>query len=146
MTPLQHAASTGPASAWHRLVLEMLSVSALGKVCALWTAEHHCATHSGVICNCPTKTHHIWSDRRDCFAILHRSVAALPTVPAWAAGAVAVYSALVALNVFWLGLLLRIAARRASSGSRLQQQPSLKLDQCPPSATTMGPSVAGGEP
>ncbi len=78
-----------------------------------------------------------------------RSVAALPSVPLWAAGAVAVYSALIVLNVFWLGLLLRIVARRAASGhssaAGLQQQPSLKLDQPPASFTAMGSSVAGGD-
>ncbi len=63
-------------------------------------------------------------------------------MPLWAAGAVAVYSALIVLNVFWLGLLLRIVARRASghnsSSMGLQQQPSLKLDQPPASFTAMG--------
>ena len=67
-------------------------------------------------------------------------------MPLWAAGAVAVYSALIVLNVFWLGLLLRIVARRASGQTGLQQQPSLKLDQPPASFTAMGSSVAGGEP
>ena len=74
-------------------------------------------------------------------------MAALPSVPLWAAGAVAVYSALIVLNVFWLALLLRIVARRASSyqsATGLQQQPSLKLDQPPASFTAMGSSIAGG--
>ena len=69
-------------------------------------------------------------------------------MPLWAAGAVLVFGALVALNVWWLTLLVRIATRRVRRGpgsaSGIQEQPSMKLDQPPPSLTTMGSSVTGG--
>ena len=48
-------------------------------------------------------------------------MAQLPTVPAWAASAVASFGALCALNVFWLHKMVRIAAgklRKASPAVR----------------------------